>query len=68
MSAGIDFELQKQQEQMMNMRAAQKLEKKQHMDFTGEKRHKSKKDALTAAGIFLGLLFVLVLLIQGGVL
>lgn len=68
MPAGIDFELQKQQEQLMNMRTAQKLGQKQHMDFTGEKRRKSKKDALAAAGIFLGLLFILVLLIQGGVL
>lgn len=68
MPGGIDFEEQKRQEQMLTMRQAQKLEQRQNMDFTGANRRKSKKDALAAAGIFLGLLFILALLIQGGVL
>lgn len=68
MPGGIDFELEKQQQQMLQMRTAQKLEQRQHMDFVGEKKRKSRKDALMAAGIFLGLLFILALLIEGGVL
>jgi hypothetical protein len=52
----------------MTMRAEQKLNERQKMDYTPEThRTKTPKDAIITIGVILGVALVLVLLSRGGI-
>lgn len=62
MSSGINLDEQKRQQQFMNMKAQQQLEKTQHMDFsTKRKKQGNVKDLVVTICIVLGLLLLMIL-------
>lgn len=62
MSSGINFDEQKRQQQFMNMKAQQQMEKKQNLDFsTKRKKQTNVKDLVVTICIVLGLLLVMIL-------
>jgi hypothetical protein len=65
---GFNVDEMKRQQQFMTMRAEQKLNEQQKMDYTPEKhRTKTPKDAIITIGVILGVALVLVLLSRGGI-
>lgn len=62
MSSGINFDEQKRQQQFMNMKAQQQMEKTQNLDFsTKRKKQTNVKDLVVTICIVLGLLLVMIL-------
>lgn len=62
MSSGINFDEQKRQQQFMNMKAQQQMEKKQNLDFsTKRKKQTNVKDLVVTICIVLGLLLLMIL-------
>jgi hypothetical protein len=65
---GFNVDEMKRQQQYMTMRAEQKLNERQKMDYTPEThRTKTPKDAIITIGVILGVALVLVLLSRGGI-
>lgn len=62
MSSGINFDEQKRQQQFMNMKAQQQMEKTQNLDFsTKRKKQTNVKDLVVTICIVLGLLLLMIL-------
>ena len=69
MSAGIDFDEMKRQQELVTLRAAQNLSKKQNMNFQPTKRKAGDlKQAVKAAAILLGVVLGVMLLLRAGIL
>ena len=69
MSAGIDFDEMKRQQELVTLRATQNLSKKQNLSYEAPKQKKGDlKQAVKAAAILLGVVLGVMLLLRAGIL